>query len=567
MMNTLTMSAFRDVRVANPDQRLRIDHTNGSPSVQVAAREGFNGRVLSWLGTLPVFRNIDAVKTYVEQVKTQNKEALETFLKTLSDGNEAKAKSIGDYLTVDAKSTPLTQRLIQHLEVRANTYEANASLLKEASAHWGDKIATMAFALLGVKAESDSMATKALPDQAVRTTALEIVAKQHSGEVLRSLQKVGELRTMGGEKLRKEYDELASEDGALRSVITALSGLGQNKTLKATAFTNELLNLHVAGMKFSEWGNINSSRLVEKWLNQASDAQVAHAARQINAIANEVTRLKVALEKAEKGSEGEKIEDMRLTLSRFKNSNVPVNPETQIWLNDGRPMPANRIAVGGKTVALAGSYPKDIEAHMRMLVEQNCTSLTVLAGATQISTQGLPLYFQKTRDYGAVKVTSELQETHKFGNPNDPNALKVNQYQLTISTENKTVTLPVLHALNWADHGALQNAEQLEALAKLYNKVSTPEPVYFDAESQPGLPMVHCLGGVGRTGTLIAANELLKNPTADVVSIVSDMRAARNPRMLEDPLQRKHVDELSAKYNVGKTAFVSRFKPNHHFLR
>lgn len=547
-MAALTMNAFRSVQVANPDQRLRIDHTNDSPSVQVA-QEGFRGRVLSWLGTLPVFRNIDAVKTYVEQVKTQNKEALTTFLKTLSDGSEAKAKSIGDYLTLSAKSSPLTQRLIQQLEVRANTYDTNLGLLKEASAQWGDKIANSAFAMLGVKAESDSMATTALPDKAVLNMTLETLAKQQGNEVLKGLQKAEKLSTLDGESLRTKHGELASAGGALRSVITALSGIGQIETLKATAFTNELLNLHVAGIKFSQWGTNGGP--VGEWLNQASDAQVAHAARQINTIANEVTRLKVAIEKAEKGEKGEKINGMKLTLSRFKNSDVPVNPETQIWLNDGRPMPANRIAVGGETVALAGSYPKDIEAHMRMLVEQNCTSLTVLAGAAQIIKDKLPPYFQETRDYGAVKVTSELQETHRFGNANDPKALKVNQYQLTISTENKTVTLPVLHALNWPDHGALQNAEQLEAFAKLYHEVSIPESEYANAEPLPALPMVHCYGGVGRTGTLIATNELLKDPTADVASIVSDMRAARNPRMLEDKVQREHVDALSAKYNAS----------------
>ncbi|MBV8045290.1 MAG: hypothetical protein JO226_22080 [Pluralibacter sp.] len=542
-MTALTMSAFTNVQVANQNQRLRIDHATDSPSVQVA-REGFKGRVLTWLGGLPVFRNIDAVKTYFEQVNIQNKEAVQTFLKTISDGSEAKAKAIGDYLTLSASPVPLTQRLIQQLKARADRYEANVALLKETSARWGEPVAKTAFFLLGIqaKAEDDSMATKASPDTVTLNTTLETLTEQQSAGALGGLAKAQDLAILNGESLRENHGVLASAGGALRSVITGLSGLGELKTLKATAFTNELLNLHVAGIKFSQWGTNNGP--VSEWLNQASDAQVAHAARQLNAIATEITKLKVAVEK------GEKVEGLRLTPSRFKNSDVPVNPETQVWLNDGRPMPVNNIVVDGETVALAGSYPKDIEAHMRMLVEQKCTSLTVLAGAEEISAKSLPPYFQQTGDYGAVKVTSELQETHNFGNANDPKSLKVAQYQLTISTENKTVTLPVLHALNWPDRGALQSAEQLEALARLFQKVSTPESEYANAEPKPALPMVHCLGGVGRTGTLIATHELLKNPAADVVSIVNDMRATRNPRMLEDKVQREHVDALSARYNA-----------------
>lgn len=543
-MTTLTMSAFKNVQVANQDQRLRVDNTNDS-SVQVA-REGFKGRVLTWLGSLPVFRNIDAVKTYVEQVKTENKEALQTFLKTISNGNEAKAKAIGDYLTLRATPTPLTQRLIQQLEVRADKYEANMALLKETSDRWGEPAAKTAFAIFGIqaKADDDSVATKDTPAKADLNKELETLTKQQSVEALRGLAKAQDLAILDGKSLRENHGALASAGGALRSVVTGLSGLGELKTLKATAFTNELLNLHVEGIKLSQWGTNTGPAADWLNLNQANDAQIAHAARQLNAIAKEITKLKDTVEK------GEKVDGLKLTLSRFKNSDVPVNAKTQVWLNDGRPMPVNDIVVDGKTVALAGSYPKDIEAHMRMLVEQNCTSLTVLAGADQIIKQKLPPYFQQTRDYGAVKVTSELQESHAFGNVNDPNSLKVNQYQLTIRTENKTVTLPVLHALNWPDHGALQSAEQLDALARLFQKVSTPESEYANAAPTSALPMVHCYGGVGRTGTLIATHELLKNPAADVASIVNDMRAARNPRMLEDMVQRKQVDALSVRYNA-----------------
>lgn len=47
-----------------------------------------------------------------------------------------------------------------------------------------------------------------------------------------------------------------------------------------------------------------------------------------------------------------------LGLARFPVSNVPINQQTQVKLNDGTPVPMNTLTFAGKPVALAGSYPK-----------------------------------------------------------------------------------------------------------------------------------------------------------------------------------------------------------------
>ncbi|MEJ8675071.1 hypothetical protein [Chromobacterium amazonense] len=81
-------------------------------------------------------------------------------------------------------------------------------------------------------------------------------------------------------------------------------------------------------------------------------------------------------------------------------------------------------------------------------------------------------------------------------------------------------------------------------LLRNYANVATPD----------ALPMIHCRGGVGRTGTLIAAMELI-NPDskASLQRIIADQRTTRNHRMAEDVGQREQLVELAQRQ--GKAVF------------
>ncbi|MDE1716336.1 type III secretion system effector BopA family protein [Chromobacterium amazonense] len=54
------------------DQRLKIQQTLQTADVHVA-REGLGGRMLSWLGQLPLLRNVDAVQSHLQSIKMENK--------------------------------------------------------------------------------------------------------------------------------------------------------------------------------------------------------------------------------------------------------------------------------------------------------------------------------------------------------------------------------------------------------------------------------------------------------------------------------------------------------------
>ncbi|MWT56448.1 protein-tyrosine phosphatase family protein, partial [Escherichia coli] len=112
-----------------------------------------------------------------------------------------------------------------------------------------------------------------------------------------------------------------------------------------------------------------------------------------------------------------------------------------------------------------------------------------------------------------------------------------NVYRLTLRYQGKAHTLHVIHALNWPDHGALPRTDDLRQLAQLVNQYQSGSP-------ESSVPMIHCLGGVGRTGTLAAATLLLKAPNIDLDRVVDEFRDARNERMLEDYVQRGQLKAL-----------------------
>ncbi|EBA1772920.1 hypothetical protein IW77_23870 [Salmonella enterica] len=74
-------------------------------------------------------------------------------------------------------------------------------------------------------------------------------------------------------------------------------------------------------------------------------------------------------------------------------------------------------------------------------------------------------------------------------------------------------------------------------MAQLVNQYQSGSP-------GTSVPMIHCLGGVGRTGTLAAATLLLKAPDIDLDGVVNEFRDARNEKMLEDDVQRGQLKTL-----------------------
>ncbi|MEN3813662.1 type III secretion system effector BopA family protein [Chromobacterium piscinae] len=569
MIYSPSLNAFRATASTQgqEDQRLLVNTSEGSSSIQIA-KEGLGGRILSYLGKWPIFHRIDAVKTHVETIQTQNKAALEAFVSALSqdqnyDGmavSSIKQRLLPD-LTTGAK--PLTPRVIKQMESFATECQSKKEYLSELSERYGDKIAKQAFALQGLmtpdrhdKDYGGFWSEKPL-EEAVKNTLSEQVDQIEKivvGDALRGIAKASSLTMLNGSSLRNNYKTLASTSGALRSLLIGLDGLAAIKGLTGAAeFVQTLKNVQIGGIPFSEWGTPGGQ--VETWLKTATPDQLEQAAKQIRHIAHDVKCLSTDAKQYLDG-----VPRSQFDLARFSNASVPVTTDTQVHLADGCLMPVSRVAINGQAVALAGSYPKSsleaLSAHLRMLAEQRCSSLVVLAGHDQIASKGLPDYFAEgTRTYGDVTITSKTPPGGRFliGDKGDPQALKAHRYQLTIRVPgSEPFSLPVLHVTNWGDHQPLKDSAQLEQLARQVQTIDHEgglqnEPIHDTLSSQLGLPMIHCLGGVGRTGTLIGALQVLKNPTAQVDDIVTDMRATRNPRMAEDEAQRSQLKEMASR--------------------
>ncbi|AXE30633.1 hypothetical protein DK842_12400 [Chromobacterium phragmitis] len=239
--------------------------------------------------------------------------------------------------------------------------------------------------------------------------------------------------------------------------------------------------------------------------------------------------------------------------ARFRN--IPTAAATQVCAPDGTSLPANRVQVGGVNAAIASQYPKEaqLESYFSMLAANRTPVLVVLASDKDMAkldrngNPDLPHYFSQNGSYGQVEVTSkETSRTALDG------GLEVRAYQINVRCPgDKPISIPVLHVPNWADFGA-QGADALQALAQhvdgvMADKVDLYRSKNSSALNDPDklLPVIHCRAGVGRTGQLIAARELLKPGAASLESIVADMRGSRNHLMVQTRDQLSTLADLA----------------------
>ncbi|WP_199154760.1 type III secretion system effector BopA family protein [Chromobacterium sp. ASV23] len=416
------------VSAVGPDQRLRTDQVQDQVDVHVA-REGLGGRVLSWLGQLPLLRNLDAVRAHVQTIKMENQAALETFIQTLSPQyRDGALRDAGLDLN---NPKPLTMRLIRQVEQSVERQQQAEPV-------------HVSFAELKAQGRIPDATPpcQTVPSRAVSTPMAPAVP-------------------VDPQALLSELDKAL--------------------------------------------GSVNRPEY-------AAPNSITHA--------------------------------------RFSPSSVPTAGATQVGQ-----LAVNRIAIEGRPAALAGQYPGDSQramgAYLRMVVEQGCSSLMVLAEDKKIGTGNSPMlaYFKDgKRTYDDVTITS----TTPKGGEIDLDGLHVHRYELTIAVPGREpFTLPALHVMDWEDHKTVKDAAQLEKLAQLAREVDDEgkalrEPIYANVAAPEALPMIHCRGGVGRTGTLIAAMELVKpDSKASLERIIADERATRNHRMAEDKGQREQLVELA----------------------
>ncbi|HAU2959924.1 TPA: pathogenicity island 1 effector protein StpP [Salmonella enterica subsp. diarizonae] len=528
-LNNLTLSSFSKSGVPS-DARLYIAKENTNKAY--VAPEKFSSKVLTWLGKMPLFKNTEVVQKHTENTRIQDQKTLQVFIQALTEKYGETAVNDALLMSRINMNKPLTQRLAEQItECVKAADEGFINLIKNK-----DNVGIMNSALV-IKG-GETKVTEQNGDVGAEM-------KQHLLDIaLNGLKSaIPQLEQMDGNKLRENFQEMASGSGTLRSLMTNLRNLNkipEAKQLNDYAVT--LTNIQVGVARFSQWGT--SGGEVEKWIGKASSQELTQAAKKIQAITNELKNVTTELENIKAGAPmPQMLSGPTLGLARFAASSIPINQQTQVKLNDGTPVPVNTLTFAGKPVALASSYPKStpaaLEAHMKTLLEKECSCLVVLTPEEQIQASQLPAYFRGIHTFGEVHTSSQ-----KMNSGNQEGT--IDRYNMQLSWGEKQYTLPVLHVKNWSDHQPLPSAAQLEYLADSVKNIANQNGAPGRSTSDNHLPMIHCLGGVGRTGTMAAALVLKDNPHSNLEQVRSDFRDSRNNRMLEDASQFVQLKAMQA---------------------
>lgn len=560
-MQNINLSHFTHI-AGHQDARLVV-RNNTNESTLTTASEGFGGRVLSFLGQFPIFQRITAVREHVEKIKIENKITVAAFANALANsyGTNAADKIVTHY-NLNSGDTPLTQRKIQAILLpAAQMMKAKESFVSELTHQYGPNVAQQALTMshfISAGSNKNDLSASIIMTNNTTTpnyNAIETLAKNLQQAALTSaitsLTKLEKLQKISGQNIQTHFTQLSEGNGGLRTLQTLLTNLSNLSHIPGMEeFQNTLKSVFVGNSPFSQWGTPGGR--VEAWVKTASHSELTIAAERIQGIVQDVLTLKDKL-LAHQNGHSVHIEKPKLNLHRF--SNISVTPETQIILQDKTPMPANLVLTKGQPAAIACSYPKGtlsaLESHLRMILEQKPSCLVVLTGDDQIGAKKLPDYFRRSETVGTVN-TQVTQDARVL----TPSGVEIDNYQLKISSGTDTYTLPVIHVQNWKDHQALRSPYQLLELAQMTLEISTTnEAVYENIETPTRVPMVHCFGGVGRTGTLITALELIKNPSLSSEQIITDLRTTRNSKMAEDRPQQLQLRQLEQM--LGPKNFIS----------
>ncbi|WGL97976.1 protein-tyrosine phosphatase family protein [Arsenophonus sp. aPb] len=228
-------------------------------------------------------------------------------------------------------------------------------------------------------------------------------------------------------------------------------------------------------------------------------------------------------------------------LASQKNNKLWLAKATPVEAPDGNILPANRVQIGGKNVAMISEYPKAeyLESYFKMLADNQTPILVVLAPNKDIEAKGLPEYFKQNGQYGSVSVQlNEQSKDRSLGK------FCCDMYEIEIKQGNCSYQLPIIHINNGLGKNTIDN-EGLKVIVDCINQTSQEySSELYQKNSQavydPNkvLPVIHSTKGYESAAFLVAATEVAK-PGNKLSSeeIVSEIKNSTSAKILNHASQ------------------------------
>eukprot|EP00049_Salpingoeca_infusionum_P020372 m.363948 g.363948 ORF g.363948 m.363948 type:complete len:687 (+) comp24830_c0_seq1:60-2120(+) len=217
------------------------------------------------------------------------------------------------------------------------------------------------------------------------------------------------------------------------------------------------------------------------------------------------------------------VHPMNAPLNRYKNitafdhSRVKITPNVTNRNNDY--INANYVpGVGAvKYIASQGPVPHSFNAFWQMVWEQNSNVIVMVTNLMEGGKLKCHKYWPDSgtsQDYGGFKVVAgpKKEKSH------------YTQRRFIMINQSSGEKREIVHYLYtaWPDHGVPNSAQELLHFRHVVYKEWTPKtPV-----------VIHCSAGVGRTGTFIAVDTLIRSLEVKALAtphqVVNDMRKNRN---------------------------------------
>ncbi|XP_073474238.1 receptor-type tyrosine-protein phosphatase kappa-like isoform X3 [Aquarana catesbeiana] len=166
-------------------------------------------------------------------------------------------------------------------------------------------------------------------------------------------------------------------------------------------------------------------------------------------------------------------------------------------------------------IATQGPIPETVSDFWSMVWQENSSVIVMLTGLEEQNKVKCEQYWpEQSQTYGDIIVT--VQKIVQTG------AFTIRSFSLRKVQSIAHVMVDQIHYLRWPDHGVPKNTSDMVQLVELMNKCNPPGS---------GPVIVHCSAGIGRTGTFLALDILLKRARemkkVNVYNCVLELRKRR----------------------------------------